>query len=94
MNEEIIKKEFVLIKGEFIPDDALEVINHLLIEKISFHKRRSFSNEIRFGNKDNASLVRIEELSICLDSLINIIGTAKNDGKVLKIDSTIIIQIV
>jgi hypothetical protein len=94
MKEEIIKNQFVLIKGDFIPDEALEIINHLLVEKVNFHKGRSFSSELRFGFKDKASLLRIEELNFCRNGLLNMINVAKKNGKILKIDSTIIIQIV
>ena len=86
--------DFVLIKGEFTPDDALEVIDHLITEKINFHKRKSFSNEIRFGHVDNTSSVRSQELRLCKQSIKNFIQSANNDGKKLNIYSTITIEII
>lgn len=91
---EIGKDEFVLVKGEFSPENALEIINHLVTQKISFHKLRSFSSEIRFGHVDEPSSIRIEELRICKESLKQIIHKAKMDGKKLALYSTIRIQII
>ncbi|WP_018342771.1 hypothetical protein [Cytophaga aurantiaca] len=91
---QIVKDNFVLIKGEFAPDEALEVTTHLITEKIQFHKLRIFSREIRFGYVDKSSLARIEELRLCKESINDLIQVAKNAEKKIKIDSSITIQII
>ena len=92
--QQIVKDDFILIKGEFAPDEALEITSHLITEKIKFHKLRIFSKEIRFGYVDTASLKRIEELRLCKESIIDLIHAAKTAEKKLKIDSSITIQII
>ena len=37
------KGQYEIINGTFEPDDCLEILTHLLQEKINFHSMRSFS---------------------------------------------------
>ncbi len=83
-----------LIRGDFSPEDALEIINHLISEKINFHGLRSFSNKIRFGEVDHHSERRIKELKKSSAELNSLIKMAKEEGLTLKIESTISIQFV
>lgn len=83
-----------LIKGDFSPEDAKEIINHLFYEKINFHGLKSFSNKERFGEVDHESDKRIIELKQSRYSLNEIIKTAKEQGKALKITSTVSIEII
>lgn len=93
-DQQVDKSSVVLIKGEFMPDEALEITGHLINEKILFHKKRIFSNEIRFGYVDKASLIRIDELRLCQKAIKDLIQVAKDNEKKVKIDSSIIIQII
>lgn len=86
--------QFELIKGEFSPEDAKEIISHLIQEKINFHNNRSFSQILRSGNGCEWSLTRIEELKESKEAIKVLLDTAKEEGKSLKIKSNIIIEIV
>ncbi len=90
----ITKDQQVLIKGEFSPEDASEIINHLLTKKIRFHEIRSFSSEIRLGEVDSNSMKRVHELKSSQESINAIIKKAKDAKKNLKISSTISIEII
>lgn len=57
-----MKEQFKLIDGIFSAADAKEVLLMLLEEKIKFHGLKSFSDEVRTGNKNRDSLARIAEL--------------------------------
>ncbi len=91
---EIVKGEYDLIKGEFSPEDALEIINHLIAKKISFHQLKNFSNEIRFGTVDEKSVTRCTELKQCSAAITDLIQQAEKQGKNLNIKSTISIELV
>ncbi len=90
----ITKDEFELIKGVFSPDDALEIIMHLLNEKIKYHGVRSFNQSIRIGSKDEWSEVRIEELKESRDEIKFLLDKAKEDGHTVKINSIISIELI
>ncbi len=83
---ELVKSE--LIKGDFTPDDASEIINTMITKKIDFHRARNFSSEIRFGKKDEKSLARAEELEKSKRAINEVINLAKEQNKNIRIDST------
>lgn len=83
-----------LIHGEFTPDDASEIINHMISKKINFHERRNFSSQIRFGEVDQHSVVRIQELKACKASLNAVIQQAKEQGKKLRVSSSISVELI
>ncbi|WP_086539703.1 hypothetical protein [Algoriphagus antarcticus] len=87
-------KKHDLVRGNFSPEDALEIINHLIAEKINFHEMRSFSSKIRFGEVDQNSEVRIKELKQSKASINVLISNAKEQGKTLKIESTISVELI
>ena len=90
----IAKDEQALIKGDFSPEDATEIINHLINNKIRFHEVRSFSSEIRLGKTDPSSMHRAEELRESQEALNNLIKQAQEQGRNLRIASTIAIEII
>ncbi|MEZ4944736.1 MAG: hypothetical protein R2804_04340 [Cyclobacteriaceae bacterium] len=90
----IEKKQCELIKGDFSPDDALEIINHLITKKITFHELRSFSSEIRFGEVDQKSIDRSKELKQSKASVEKFIQQAKEQNKTLRIKSNILIELI
>jgi 2-hydroxy-3-keto-5-methylthiopentenyl-1-phosphate phosphatase len=96
LNESTISKvnEHDLIKGNFSPEDASEIINHLFAKKINFHERRNFSDEIRLGEVDQNSKERIKELKQSKASLNEFLRDAKEQGKSLRIVSSISVEII
>lgn len=83
-----------LIRGEFSPEEASEIINHMISKKINFHVHRNFSSEIRFGEIDKNSKERIQQLKICKSSLNATLEEAKKLGKSLKVKSSISVEII
>ena len=83
-----------LIKGEFSPEEASEIINHMISKKINFHELKNFSSEIRFGSIDKNSRERIQQLSASKTSLDKTIQEAKKLGKALKVKSSISVEII
>ena len=83
-----------LIKGEFSPEEASEIINHMISKKINFHELKNFSSEIRFGSIDKNSKERIEQLKACKASLNETLQEAKKLEKSLRITSSISVEII
>lgn len=89
----IEKDQVKFIEGEFSPDNAREILGHLIQEKINYHNTKSFSNQVRFGSKDKQSETRIEELKQSQIIIRAIIEKAKEQGKTLTIKSNISIKV-
>jgi len=91
--KELIRTEvFDLIKGEFDPEEALEIVNHMLQKKIHFHANRDFRSQIKEGVRDEFSLERIEQLKEIREELQNQINEAKIQGKNLSVHASITIN--
>lgn len=82
-----------LIRGEFQAVEAEEIINHMLMTKINFQGRKSFSSQIRFGHNDEASLTRIKELEETKDQLEELIEYAKANELTMRISSNISVEL-
>lgn len=93
-NAKIQNGNYDLIKGEFTPEEGLEIISHLLMKKINFHELKTFSQQIRFGLEDPASLTRIEELRASAEELKELIKAAKLSGKNLRVKSNITVELI
>lgn len=89
-----IKKEYDLVKGDYTPEEGLEIISNLLMKKINFHELKSFSQQIKFGHEDQASLKRIEELNLCKTSFHDLVKEARLSGKNLRLRSKIIVELI
>lgn len=89
-----IKTDQELIRGEFSPEDAHDILNHVIKKKINFHDMRNFSSQIRFGKSDEKSLARIKELELSRSTMNELIEKAKLEGKSLRIDATIFMELV
>lgn len=87
-------QEYDLIKGDFSPEDASEMIYHMISKKINFHEHRNFSSEIRFGEVDQHSVERIQQLKASLSSFYAVINEAKEQGRNLRISSTISVELI
>ena len=83
-----------LIKGEFSPTDAYDILENLISKKINYHIARNFSSEIRFGKKDHYSIQRISELKEMQNFFNELIEDAKQQGKKISIHSDILIKLV
>lgn len=88
------KDEQELIRGEFDASDAKEIIDHIISKKINFHKLRSFGSEIKTGEGDEFSKKRILELKASQASLEEVIRNASAEGKRVRIESHISIEII
>ncbi len=82
-----------LIKGDFNAEEAEEIINHMILKKINFHECKNFSNEIRFGEKNEKSVLRIKELRDSATVLQELIDEAKATNKTLRVSSMISVEL-
>ena len=89
----VTKETFDLIKGNFTPAEALEIINDLFSKKIHFNELKSFSQEIRFGSVDPNLQKRIQELKMSREEVKQVLANAIEGGKSLKVSSTVQIEI-
>lgn len=87
------KDNFQLIKGTFETEDAKEVLVHIFQEKIRFHCNRSLSLYERFGETDEYSEGRVEELRSDKAEILKLIETAKLTGKNLRINCQINLEL-
>ncbi|WP_031529194.1 hypothetical protein [Dyadobacter crusticola] len=85
---------FQLIKGLFKPDEAKEVLLSLVNSKITFHHRKSFSQQERFGTRDRSDDERVRELAQTHQELAALIDLAKATGCNLKVHSTIQVELI
>lgn len=86
--------EFALINGDFLPGDALEILSNLINGKIKFHNLKNFSSQVRFEKDDDYSKRRMKELSRDLHSITELISQCNEQGKTLKIQSSISIKVI
>lgn len=47
-----------VIAGEFSPEEANEILGHLLQEKINFHQRKSLQHDLKYGSPLESSVQR------------------------------------
>jgi hypothetical protein len=88
------KADYDLIKGDFTPEEALEILSYLIDKKINFHELKTFSNEIRFGQVDQKSLTRSEELKQSKAAIKEFIQIAQEQGKTLRIKSSVTVEVI
>lgn len=82
-----------LIEGEFTPLEFREVLNNLILSKISFYEKKNFSSLIRYGEHDLLAIQKTEELKLVLKSFLEISLKAEKEGKNLMIWSEIQISL-
>lgn len=83
-----------LINGDFTPEDAKEILNELITEKINFHERKSLSSQIRFGYKDEASIKRVVELKNLREYVNEKIKEAEYQSKNVRIISDLQLELI
>jgi hypothetical protein len=64
-----------LIDGQFSPDNARTILLELINNKISFHRKSKFSNEVRFGTDPDQADNRIAQLEQEKEQLIQWLDT-------------------
>lgn len=82
-----------LIEGVFAPNEAKNLLNSLINNKISFHSLEDFSNQIRFNKDTNHSKKRIEELNKMKTLIEDVINQADTEKHTLKIECMIKISV-
>ncbi|KVV15844.1 hypothetical protein [Flavobacterium sp. TAB 87] len=83
------KITFDLINGTFLPQETMEIINHIIQKKIDFHEIRNFSELIRFGISNENSPQRIATLASHRKALNRYLKNAKASNELLDIKATI-----
>jgi hypothetical protein len=83
-----------LIDGVFSSTEANDVLVTLLRNKINFHNLEIFSLEERNGENIERSKKRLEELKQTNEKLVEIIRYAEKNDKVLKVLSSINIEVI
>ena len=91
---DLLQNTFDLVKGDFTPEDAREILNYLISEKINFHERKSLSSQIRFGHTDENSMSRVNQLKHSRESANEIIGDARNQNRKVRITSSFTVEII
>ena len=84
------KEVLDLIDGTFSNEDANEILRNLFEYKINFHRIKNFNSQIRFGQSDEHSLQRAEELKIALAQMVDYF--AKGQSGAYKISAKVVIE--
>lgn len=87
-------KTLKLIDGDFSTEEALEVLNNLIKNKIKFHELKIFSHSERFGDEDTNSHQRIKELKASLEELKSFLNIAKDNNMKLKINAEVSLNLI
>ena len=85
---------FKLVKGNFSPEEAKEVLFKLIQSKISYHQLEAFSISERTSSNVAHIEKRVYELTDTRNNLEEIIALAKKENKKLKVDGTITIEFI
>jgi hypothetical protein len=90
--EHLSLEDLLLIKGNFTPSEAREVLMSLIRSKISFHKKKNLRSYEHNGSEDHESKERIEELEKMRKQLLMILENADRDGISIKMESDLTIE--
>jgi hypothetical protein len=82
-----------LIKGDFAPREAAEILLGLLNSKINFHNLKNWSSKERLGKPDALSEQRLKYLKETQEKLKVFLEEANSLQKNVTINSTIEIEI-
>lgn len=86
------QNNITLIKGDFEPEEAKDILRNLIDFKIKFHQIKSFNSELKIGEKDPKSQARIIELKASMKRMLEIMEEAEANGYNLKIEAKIDIE--
>jgi hypothetical protein len=79
----------LLINGTFSSEEARTILMALIADKIQFHHQDNWSRKERFGEFDENSTRRIEQLNQTRESLAALIDDAQARGERLAINCSI-----
>ncbi|MFD2200800.1 hypothetical protein [Shivajiella indica] len=88
------KLEVSLINGQFEPNEALDILQNLISQKVNFHLVKNFNSEVRFGVQSVKSLDRIKALKEANLEILEIIQKATKEGHQLSVKANIQIEFV
>ena len=86
-------EKLTLIEGDFIFDEAKEILVSIFSSKINFHNIKNWSSQERFGKDDEIAQKRIPALRNEMKKLEEILLEAKAQNKKLMITSQINISL-
>ncbi len=86
-------EKLTLIEGEFIFDEAKEILTSMFSSKINFHNIKNWSSQERFGEDDEIAQKRIPALRNEMKKLEEILLEAKAKNKKLMVTSEINISL-
>lgn len=86
-------EKLTLIEGDFIFDEAKEILINMFSSKINFHNIKNWSSQERFGKDDEIAQKRIPALRNEMKKLEEILLEAKAQNKKLMITSQINISL-
>lgn len=89
-----MENTFEVIKGNFKPDEAKDILMTLINKKIDFHNLKNLSSEIHFNKPDQKSKERIKALKEISAQIKELVKNAKEDDCEIAIDSTIQLALV
>lgn len=88
------KGTYELVRGNFSPEEATDVLLELFLKQINFQAIKNFSQQIRFDAEDLQGLQRINELKMAKDLVMALIAEAKESGKSIRVISTVSIELI
>jgi cell fate (sporulation/competence/biofilm development) regulator YlbF (YheA/YmcA/DUF963 family) len=83
-----------LIKGNFSPTEAKEILTSVFATKMQFHKLKNFSSQELFGKEDAVAHERIPELTKSINTVEKMIEYAKQHNKTIHIVSEVSLEFV
>lgn len=86
-------EKLTLIEGNFLFEEANEILPNMFSSKINFHNVKNWSSLERYGKVDEIAQIRIPALKIEMEKLQAILLKAKTHNKKLVITSEINIQL-
>jgi hypothetical protein len=86
-------EKLLLIEGDFLTEEARDILLNLFQSKLSFHQLKNFSSQVKYGRDDETATLRIPALKKELDKLNALLKEAENKHKKLHICSEIRIRI-
>ena len=86
-------ESLTLIEGNFLNEEASEILTNIFMTKIRFHEAKNFSSRERLGKDDEIAMERIPALKKELKKLQEILSEAKANNRKLVISSEINISL-
>ena len=86
-------EKLTLIEGNFLFEEANEILPNMFSSKINFHTVKNWSTQERYGKDDEIAQIRIPALKMEMEKLQAILLEAKTHNKKLVITSEINIKL-